>query len=604
MIEPTRQYIRRKQHYQHLQAVLEKGFRRMIRYKLWVILAAIAMMIIFILNKMYWWSGGVFISSVALLLIIDWRHRQIQENQKWAAILTDMNDQALWRFDKRWSAFPDTGEEFKDDEHPYSSDLDIFGKASLFQWTNSGHTFLGRRRLATLLTQPPEGASIITRRQQAIGELSKNLKWRQWFSAHGIVMSGKNQDPLELVEWAKNLLPFYTKKAVVLGVRSLSLITLGTWLILLTTRKIPIYVPAGLLLLQYIFLKIDGKQRKKILNTVFYYRKNLELYQELLAHIEKKSFATAHLKSMQKGLRNRQEETAGIQLRRLVKIADQVATRDHAMYGIFNTLTLWDYHCLIALENWKQKSGSNLRNWLDTIGEMEALSSLATLNSDHPEWAVPEIVEDTPVYTAKSLGHPLLPEAARKRNDLKIQDEVRVLLITGSNMSGKSTYLRTTGINLVLAYAGAPVCARSLTCSRMKIYTCMRVSDNLEKNISTFYAEILRIKMIVEATAAQKNVFFLLDEIFKGTNSIDRHLGAKVLIKKLICNQAAGMVSTHDLELGELEKECKQVKNYHFQEFFRDGKLDFDYMIRPGISETRNALYLMKAAGIEVEEQN
>ncbi len=604
MIEPTRQYIRRKQHYRHLQAALEKGFRSMIRYKLWVILAGIAMMIIFILNKMYWWSGGVFMSSVALLVMIDWKHRRIQENQKWSAILADMNDQALWRFDKRWSAFPDTGEEFKDDEHPYSSDLDIFGKASLFQWTNSGHTFLGRRRLATLLTQPPESAPSIARRQQAIGELSKNLKWRQWFSAHGIVMSGKNQDPSELVEWAKRLLPFYTKKAVILGVRSLSLITLGTWLILLTTRKIPIYIPAGLLLLQYLFLKTHGKQRKEILNTVFYYRKNLELYRELLAHIEKKSFTSAYLKSIQKGLRNRQEETAGIQLRRLVKIADQVATRDHAMYGIFNTLTLWDYHCLIALESWKQKSGSHLKNWLDTIGELEALSSLATLNYDHPEWAVPEIVENTPVYTARSLGHPLLPEAARKGNALEIENQVRVLLITGSNMSGKSTYLRTTGINLVLAYAGAPVCARSLTCSRMKIYTCMRVSDNLEKNISTFYAEILRIKMIVEATAVQKNVFFLLDEIFKGTNSIDRHLGAKVLIKKLIGNQAAGMVSTHDLELGELEQECPQVKNYHFQEFFRDGKLDFDYMLRPGISETRNALYLMKAAGIQVEEEN
>lgn len=603
-MEPTRQYIRRKQHYRHLQVVLEKRFRSMIRYKLWVMLAGIAMMIIFILNKMYWWSGGAFISSVALLVIIDWKHRRIQENQKWAAILRDMNDQALWRFDKRWSTFPDTGEEFKDDEHPYSSDLDIFGKASLFQWANSGHTFLGRRRLATLLTQPPESASIIARRQQAIGELSKNLKWRQWFSAYGMVMPGKNQDPSELVEWAKNLLPFYTKKAVILGVRSLSLVTLGTWLMLLTTGKIPIYVPAGLLLLQYLFLKIHGKQRKKILNTVFYYRKNIELYQELLAHIEKKSFTTAHLKSMQKGLRNRQEESAGIQLRRLVQIADQVATRDHAMYGIFNTLTLWDYHCLIALENWKQKSGNHLQNWLDTIGELEALSSLAILNYDHPEWTVPEIVENTPVYTAKSLGHPLLPEAARKGNALEIENGVRVLLITGSNMSGKSTYLRTTGINLVLAYAGATVCARSLTCSRMKIYTCMRVSDNLEKNISTFYAEILRIKMIVEATAVQKNVFFLLDEIFKGTNSMDRHLGAKVLIKKLIENQAAGMVSTHDLELGELEQECPQVRNYHFQEFFRDGKLDFDYMLRPGISETRNALYLMRAAGIEVEEEN
>ena len=604
MKEPTKQYIKRKEHYHQLQLALEKSFRRMIQYKLLVILFSLAMTIFFIWNKMYLWSVGVLISSVALLFIIDWKHRRIQHHQKYAAILKDLNEKALWRFDKRWCAFPDTGEEFKDEEHPYSSDLDIFGKASLFQWINSSHTFLGRRRLAALLTLPPESVLVITQRQRAIEELAKSLKWRQWLSAYGIIMTGKNQDPRELVDWSEEQRPFYTKKAVILGARALTLFTLGTWLLFLAAHKIPFYFPVGFLLLQYILLKIQGKQRRKILNTVFYYRKNLELYQELLSHIERKNFASDYLRRLQKGLRNHQEETASLQLRRLVKIADQVATRDHAMYGIFNTLTLWDYHCLIALESWKEKSGRNLKNWLDTIGEIEALASLAILNYDHPTWAIPEIVEGPATYTAKSLGHPLLPDTTRKGNHLEIQNQVRVMLITGSNMSGKSTYLRTTGINLVLAYAGAPVCAQSLICSRMKIYTCMRISDNLEKNISTFYAEILRIKMIVEATTEQKDIFFLLDEIFKGTNSIDRHLGAKVLIKKLVHNQAVGLVSTHDLELGELEQECKQVKNYHFQELFRDGKLDFDYLLRPGISTTRNALYLMKAAGIEVEELN
>ncbi|HBF40122.1 MAG TPA: DNA mismatch repair protein, partial [Firmicutes bacterium] len=466
-------------------------------------------------------------------------------------------------------------------------------------------TFLGRRRLAALLTSPPESMPKIIQRQQAVGELAQNFKWRQWLAAFGSVIEGKIQDPHDLAEWARERNSFYAQKTVIWGARALSAFTVGTLIIFLETHKIPFYLPFGALFLQYILLKIHGKDRKRLLDTVFYYRKNLELYQELLFHIEQKNFSTEYLGDLKRKLQNHREELGSVQLRRLVKIADQVATRDHALYGIFNTLTLWDYHCLITLETWKENSGQCLGNWLETIGEFEALASLATLNYDHPDWVVPQITEGPSTYIAKGLGHPLLPAAFRKGNDLEIQNRVQVLLITGSNMSGKSTYLRTTGINLVLAYAGAPVCAQSFICSRMSIYTCMRVSDNLEKNISTFYAEILRIKMIVEATSAsQKAAFFLLDEIFKGTNSIDRHLGAKVLIKKLIQQQAVGLVSTHDLELGELEQECSQVKNYHFQEFFRDGQLAFDYVLRPGISKTRNALYLMKAAGIEVEEKN
>lgn len=602
--KPDKQYLRRKGHYQQLLLALEKSFRKMIHYKLAVILVGPAMIIVFILKQKYFWGGGVFLASVALLIIIDIQHRRIEQHQKYAAILRDLNEQALWRFDKRWSSFSDTGEEFQDDDHPYASDLDIFGKGSLFQWINSSHTFLGRRKLAALLTLPPESMAKIVQRQQAIGELAQNLKWRQWLAAYGISIEGKMPDPYDLAEWACERNSFYTQQTVVWGVRVLSIFTVGTLAILLATHQIPFYLSLGALFLQYILLKIHGKERRRLLDTVFYYRKNLELYQELLAHIEQKHFSTEYLGDLQKKLQNRRKEPGSVQLRRLVKIADQVATRKHALYGIFNVLTLWDYHCLIALEMWKDNSGRYLGNWLETIGEFEALASLATLNYDHPDWVVPQIIEGQSTYIAKGLGHPLLPEASRKGNDLEIQNRVRVLLVTGSNMSGKSTYLRTTGINLVLAYAGAPVCAQSFICSRMSIYTCMRVSDNLEKNISTFYAEILRIKRIVEATAEQKAAFFLLDEIFKGTNSLDRHLGAKVLIKKLIQQQAVGLVSTHDLELGELEGECQQVKNYHFQEFFRDGQLAFDYVLRPGISKTRNALYLMKAAGIEVEEKN
>ena len=269
---------------------------------------------------------------------------------------------------------------------------------------------------------------------------------------------------------------------------------------------------------------------------------------------------------------------------------------------------------MIALEKWKQQSGQAMGDWFDALGEMEALASLAVIRFDHPDWVMPTIYDindseanepeqSKPIFEAAGLGHPLLHKEKRRRNDLTFNHQVKVLLITGSNMSGKSTLLRTAGINLVLAYAGAPVCAHSFRASFMSINTCMRVSDNLGENISSFYAELLRIKRIVQEAETGKRVFFLLDEVFKGTNSLDRHTGARVLIKKLSQTNSLGLVSTHDLELCDLAQENKRVANYHFQEYYQEGKIYFDYKLRPGPSTTRNALFLMQLAGIEVDKE-
>jgi DNA mismatch repair ATPase MutS len=256
---------------------------------------------------------------------------------------------------------------------------------------------------------------------------------------------------------------------------------------------------------------------------------------------------------------------------------------------------------MIALDKWKREYGENVEKWLKVIGEFEALSSLALINFDYPERCFPKFNDDDLVLRAKGIYHPLLP-GSPVTNDVQLGRNHRILLITGSNMSGKSTLLRTLGINLVLAYAGAPVSAESFNCSLMNIYTCMRISDNLEKNISSFYAEILRIKKIVKAVTSGETIFFLLDEIFKGTNSIDRHLGAETLIDRLSRKNALGLVSTHDLELGSIEDQNNNVKNYHFQEYYKNDDIHFDYKLKPGVSTTRNAVYLMKMAGIKFEE--
>ena len=248
-------------------------------------------------------------------------------------------------------------------------------------------------------------------------------------------------------------------------------------------------------------------------------------------------------------------------------------------------------------------SGRYVEKWFDVIGEVEALCSISLIHHDNPEYIMPQISEDmSGGIVAEQLGHPLLTKG-RRCNDISINEKQPILLITGSNMSGKSTFLRTVGLSLILSYIGAPVCAKLFSCPILKIYACMRTSDNLGQNVSSFYAELLRVKMVVEAVDRNEKVFFLLDEIFKGTNSADRHTGAKMLIDQLDKKAAWGMVSTHDLELADMEKESGgRIRNYHFREYYKDNQIHFDYQLRKGVSDTRNAIFLMRMAGVNVEE--
>jgi DNA mismatch repair ATPase MutS len=321
----------------------------------------------------------------------------------------------------------------------------------------------------------------------------------------------------------------------------------------------------------------------------------------MMKRFEKHNFKSSHIKKIKDGIKNKKGLEVFKQIDKLSSIIDSISNRRNLFYAFFNILALWDFQNIIALERWKQKSGHLLKKWFDALGKIEALASLAVIRFENPEWVMPSICEENEtILAAKDIGHPLLT-GKRIYNDFTIDNKIKVLLITGSNMSGKSTLLRTAGINLVLAYAGAPVCARWFQASLMEINTCMRVSDNLGENISSFYAEILRIKKIVTEADTGRRVFFLLDEIFKGTNSLDRHTGAKVLINKLCLTNSIGLVSTHDLELCELERENDKIINYHFQEYYKDGRIYFDYKLRPGPSTTRNARYLMHLAGIDVD---
>lgn len=601
MKDISKQYLRRINKYNSLIKKQNQTINFYSALRLIVFLAgALSSIYFYYINKYIFCSIALFIFLVIFVIFIS-KHRDIKKNRDFILVLIEINSISLKRFQGEWRKFEDSGQDFKDDSHRYSGDLDVFGEGSLFQWINTSATFAGRIKLKELLTEMPSCIDEIILRQQAVKELSGKIKWRQHLNAEGIIglKSNKSLDNEALYSWINKGTDFTLSKGMTFISKILPFITIILILISFSTSFVSRNIPYILLILQMGILFLYNKRINSILKTAYYNKKNIISYDKMLRYIEGQNFKSTHLSKIKGKLKGADGETASRKINKLVKIVNLISDRNNMVYIIFNILFLWDIRCVISLEKWKKESGALLKDWVDTIGEFEALSSLSLIHFDNPSWTFPEVENEFPVLSGKAVGHPLIKEKA-VFNDIEINNKSSVLLITGSNMSGKSTYLRTAGINLILAYSGAPVNAKAFSCSVMKVFTCMRISDNLEKNISSFYAEILRIKEIVIASKSDKNIFFLLDEIFKGTNSIDRHLGAKTLINKLISEKASGIVSTHDLELGELQGETNyKVSNFHFKEYYENGELHFDYKLRRGISNTRNAMYLIKMAGID-----
>lgn len=593
-------YGKRSEYYARRLEKLNQAINRLSNVRLGLFLSGCALAIFLYMNQRSSLGLGILLFTVISFVVLVFWHQKLRTKRNYLQVLYEIYGQALKRLAGEWKSFADTGEDFKDPAHPYSEDLDLFGASSLFQWINTAKTYRGREKLKELLTEPPLEGDVIQKKQEAIKELSLNLAWRHRFMAEARTTKRPLNSPTRIIEWAKTYDASYLRPGVVILARALPIITVTFLLLYFLTSKVSYWFPLAGFFIQAIIL-FAGKQRGNALEAVYAYKESLRVYEKMLERFEKRTFKSEYLQDLKKRLYDRDGKAAFQQIRKLSGLAELISNRGNSMFLVINIFTLWDIQCMIALESWKEKSGRSLGRWVDTVAELEGLASLAMIHFDHPEWAMPEMVSENTGLLAANMGHPLLANSTC--NDLSIEKRSGILLITGSNMSGKSTLLRTAGINLVLAYAGAPVCARSFSCSIMQIYSCMRVSDNLGENISSFYAELLRIKQIVSATKTDRKIFFLLDEIFKGTNSQDRHAGAKVLIRQLGKAGAMGMVSTHDLELGDLERESdRKIRNYHFREFYKNDEIHFDYKLRPGISTTRNAMYLIKMAGIDVDD--
>lgn len=495
----------------------------------------------------------------------------------------------------------DCGIEFIASEHEFSSDLDIFGEKSVFHYINRTTTSVGKKFLSNWLKTYPEenAAEVIRERQDAVKELTEKIELRQKSLVRGMFIEDSLKKLGSFYDFFDEPFSVLNKILLIAFIHMFPLITLA--FIVLIFFKISWLIPLSLILIQGILNKITGKKISRIYNLISKYSKILNAYSKIIVEIEKENFESQKLKEIQGELYSR-DKPASSYIKKLSTLLGYFEMRSsRSFHIIINNIFFWDLHCVYRIEKWKKNIGPEIPKWFDVIGNFEALSSFANTYYNNPGWTLPEVCGPEFKLDALSIGHPLIPKQERVCNNIKMEEKGNLVIVTGPNMSGKTIFIKTIGVNIVLALAGAPVCAMAFVISPVRLYTSMKVNDSLDKKLSLFYAELLRLKMILDAILNEESVFFVIDEMLKGTNALDRQKGSIALIKQLIKNNSDGIIATHDLELTKLEKEHpREILNYHFDGYIEGDKLVFDYKLKRGICESSNALELMKKIGIKV----
>ena len=525
------------------------------------------------------------------------RHARSAREKRDAQRRIDLYRTGLARLDGTWAGMGADGARFADPAHPYCDHLDVFGKGSLFQLISVARTPQGEARLADWLKHPATPDEIRAR-QAAVAELRPEWGLREDVAllgddastATGLAgLPAWGEAPAVLTQsWIRPaawLLPLPTIAAIV---GWLGGVTSGWWI-------------AVAFIVSRAAMRGAMRAVGEVLAAVEAPARDLELLRGLLARIEACSFESPGLRRVSKELRVEGAPAS----ERIDTLAKRIAfgdARRNQFFTPFALALLWEVHAALVLEDWRVRCGPHLREWIDALAQFEALASLAGYSAEHPSDAFPTIVADGPQLIAESAAHPLLLRSRAVSNDITIDATRRVYVVSGSNMSGKSTMLRTVGTNIVLALAGAPVCAKSLTVSPVIVGASIHVHDSLLDGESRFYAEVARIGRIVTlGKDGERPLLFLLDEIFHGTNSADRRTGAAAVVRALLDGGAAGLLTTHDLELARLTEDLDaHVVNVHFEDQFENGRMSFDYRMRPGVVERSNALALMRAVGLDV----
>jgi len=556
-------------------------------------------------------AGGVLLAGFVVLAV---QHGEIGRRRRRAATRAEINGEALARVAREWDALPLRHGIRAEAGHPFAADLDLFGRASVMHLLDTTTTPMGEAALGRWLTEPA-AADAVRERQVAVAELAPKLDWREELALRGRLRAAAPPDPEPFLAWAE-------------GERWLARRSWLRWAAWAGPALLWLGIAAqaaGLVAGPYWIVALGfnlaisqtfGDRAHHIAGRV------REQRGALLGYADQLDVLVGEDVSPQAPILRRLRESlavagtpATVLLRRLDRLASLLIPHDYLLYLPLQVATLWDVHLLAALERWQAAAGKRTRGWLVALGEAEALAALGALAHDNPDWAFPEVDDAADTLTASQLAHPLLGADTRVANDVAVGPPETFLLVTGSNMSGKSTLLRALGVNVVLAGAGAPVCAAACRLPPVTLWTSVRVQDSLERGVSFFMAELQRLKLVVDAARTAREdggprLFYLLDEILQGTNTIERQVAARRIVRHLVAQGAIGAVSTHDLGLAdptEAPTIAAAARPVHFRETVGAARgepaMSFDYRLRPGIATSTNALRLMALVGLNVDEE-
>lgn len=528
-------------------------------------------------------------------------HNRFFIRKEWLETQARIIQEELQALSGDYSSFED-GKEYTNPEHPYSFDLDIFGRRSLFQSINRTCTFFGKVRLAEWLQNHLHEKTSIEKRQEMVREISEHTLFREQFRVAGLVHHGQSSDAEKIQAWSQSSAQYLHAgwvKTFIWGVpviNSLLLITsLAGWISfswLGLSFGIFLVLSFGIIKRATYIQETYGKQLK-----------SLNGYARLIALAKAEDWKSAGMQELMERL-NLNGQSPVQALQQLSKELDRLDLRNNQfLYVLLEGSIFFQLQEIVRIERWKARYGQHINEWLETVGELDALCSLGTFAYNHPQYTYPELTEKPFCFLATQMGHPLMPVSQCVKNDATIPSRPFFLIITGANMAGKSTYLRTIGVNYLLACIGAPVCCERLKLHPNQLITSLRTSDSLSDNESYFFAELKRLKRIIDLLNQGKQLFIILDEILKGTNSMDKQKGSFDLIRQFMQLKANGIIATHDLLLGSLIKQFpEEIRNYCFEADIKENELTFSYKLREGVAQNMNACFLMKKMGIILQE--
>ena len=545
----------------------------------------------------------IVVALFALIICFSWlvkKQAGFDKLKEYWLDIKRVNENEIASIQNQGNLYPN-GREFIDDKHYYTSDLDVFGENSLYQLLNRAATAQGMAKLAQWLSEPADKGTVVGR-QEAVKELSAKNGWKIEFQAY--LLFCLKQPPGQV----KNLLG-YLKIPVELGNAKWlrTYVPLAPWLLAGLIAVSIYFTPAWYLviLLALANNRIVSSKSKAIAKTDLIAGKiagTLSHFASAFAIIESESWKSDCLHKLHLSIKKNEGESVSAKIQQLSGLIDKLNYRLNLVAGaIMNALFLWSIKQVLAIEDWKKANNDDFEIAFEVLAEFEALVSLSSLAINYPDWCFPQVTNDEAyTLTAKGLAHPLIDPKKRIENDFELGNTWHIDIITGSNMAGKSTFLRTIGINTVLALCGATVCAIEMSVSVMTVISYMRIKDSLNESTSTFKAEIDRLQMLLKAVEGDKKIYFLIDEMLRGTNSVDKYLGSKAVIEKLISKKAVGMVATHDLQIAKLEDGYPgYIRNFYFDIQVKNGEMEFDYKIKPGECKTFNASILLKQIGID-----